>query len=77
MKGHNSKRRYVLCVRNKNYAASLELGKVYLVIEDVAATRRGFLRIVDESGEDYLYPKNYFVSIKLPKAAEGVLQSIS
>jgi hypothetical protein len=68
--------RFVLCVENKGYAASLEPRKVYRLIADVQASRHGQLRVVDESGEDYLYPEKYFVPIKLPQAAErAVLKS--
>lgn len=62
--------RFVLCVRNKDYAASLEVRKVYRLLADERAAKHGHLRVVDESGEDYLYPANYFVPIKLPQSAE-------
>ena len=57
--------RFVLCVENKGYAASLEPRKVYRLIADVQASRHGQLRVVDESGEDYLYPKTFFAGIKV------------
>jgi hypothetical protein len=69
----NSKRteaRFVLCVENKDYPASLERRKVYQALIDVQASKLGQVRVVDESGEDYLYPQEYFVPIKLPQAAE-------
>lgn len=59
-------RAFVLCVRNEGYAASLERRKLYRVIPDAAAARHKLLRIVDESGEDYLYPAAYFVGLRLP-----------
>lgn len=62
--------RFVLCVRNKDYPASLELRKVYRLLPDEQAVRNNQLRVIDESGEDYLYPEEYFVPIKLPQAAE-------
>ena len=62
--------RFVLCVRNKDYAASLELRKVYRLLADERATKHGQVRVIDESGEDYLYPEEYFVPIKLPPVAE-------
>ncbi len=62
--------RFVLCVRNKNYPASLELRKVYRLLPDDLAARHRQVRVVDESGEDYLYPEEYFVPIKLPPVAE-------
>jgi hypothetical protein len=62
--------RFVLCVRNKDYPASLEVRKVYRVLADEQASKRRHLRVIDESGKDYLYPEEYFVPIKLPQAAE-------
>ncbi|MFZ0321351.1 MAG: hypothetical protein WAL56_19670 [Candidatus Sulfotelmatobacter sp.] len=62
--------RFVLCVRNRDYPASLELRKVYRLLSDEQASRRRQVRVIDESGEDYLYPEEYFVPIKLPQAAE-------
>lgn len=65
---------YVLCGRNRGYRASLELRKVYRQIADTWAHRHGLIRIVDESGEDYLYPRDFFVSIPIPKAARAALR---
>jgi hypothetical protein len=62
--------RFVLCVRNKDYPVSLELRKVYRLLPDEQASRQHQVRVIDESGEDYLYPEEYFVPIKLPQAAE-------
>jgi len=56
---------YVICVRNEGYPASLELRKIYRFVADWTASRSGLLRVVDESGEDYLYPADYFVAIKV------------
>ncbi len=53
--------RFVLCVRNEGYPAGLELRKVYRVLADERACKRHQLRVIDESGEDYLYPEEYFV----------------
>lgn len=61
--------RYLLCVNNGAYPASLELRKVYQTIPDAAAAERHFVRVIDESGEDYLYPESCFVPIELPQAA--------
>ena len=61
---------FVLCVRNEAYPASLELLKVYQVLADHQAAKHRQMRVIDESGEDYLYPQDYFVPIKLPQAAE-------
>ena len=64
---------YVLCIANRKYPASLELLKVYRALKDDDARRDGFVRVVDESGEDYLYPKDYFVPIDLPRLARRAL----
>lgn len=62
-------RRYLLCVRNDDYPASLEVRKIYRTLADAKAAAKHFVRVVDESGEDYLYPADYFVPIDLPQAA--------
>lgn len=67
------KKHFVICINNKGYEASLEKGKVYRVIEDENASRHDLIRIVDESGEDYLFPADLFVPITLPKAAQQAL----
>jgi hypothetical protein len=63
---------YVFCVKNDDYPVSLELRKVYRVVLDEWATAHGHIRIIDESGEDYLYPVGFFVPVALPEAAESV-----
>jgi hypothetical protein len=69
--------RFVLCVHNRDYPASLELRKVYRLLKDEQASKHRLVRVIDESGEDYLYPEKYFVPIKLPQAAErAVLKAI-
>jgi len=55
--------RFVLCVRNEGYPAALELRKIYQVLADERASERHQLRVIDESGEDYLYPEGYFVFV--------------
>ena len=66
-------KKFVICINNKGNEASLERGKVYQVISDNQATQHNLLRIIDESGEDYLFPNNYFVAIELPKIAQEAL----
>ena len=68
-----SPNRFAVCVNNTDYPASLELHKIYRVILDADAVSDGDLRVVDESGEDYLYPAEYFVLIQLPQAVEKSL----
>jgi hypothetical protein len=58
----------VVCVENDGYAVSLQKRKIYVVLRDAVAQKHDMLRIVDESGEDYLYPKVFFRSIALPLA---------
>lgn len=58
---------YVVCRENSGYPASLELRKIYRRLPDPRAEADGFLRVVDESGEDYLYPSRFFVSVTLPE----------
>ena len=68
---------YVVCVRNDDYPASLELRKLYPVLEDAFAVQHGMVRVIDESGEDYLYPSEFFVAIELPAAIEKTLAKIA
>jgi hypothetical protein len=63
-------RQLVVCIDNKGYAVSLEKRKIYIALRDAAAEKHGLLRIVDESGEDYLYPKKSFRPIALPLAVK-------
>jgi hypothetical protein len=63
------RRRFVLCVRNGTYKASLEPRKIYRVVDDPQAEARSLLRVIDESGEDYLFPARLFVPIELPASA--------
>ena len=59
-------KQFVICVNNEGYPASLEKRKIYVAIPDTVAARHGQLRVIDESGEDYLYPKSIFVPLRLP-----------
>ena len=65
--------RFVVCVQNDGYEASLEIGKLYRVIPDRSAEGHGYLRIVDESGEDYGYDAERFFAIDVPKPLERAL----
>jgi hypothetical protein len=58
--------RFVVCIKNRGFAASLELRKVYAVIPDADAESHRLVRVVDESGEDYLFPETCFVALDLP-----------
>ena len=59
-------KKFVICLQNKGYEVSLEPRKIYQVLSDIDAARHRQLRVIDESGEDYLYPKSYFATIELP-----------
>lgn len=74
MKRRKLEPRFVLCIRNED-CEDLEPRKVYQVLPDETAAEDGYLRVIDESGEDYLYPQDYFVAIELPLAAEKALLS--
>jgi hypothetical protein len=66
-------KQFVVCVENDGYAASLEKRKIYIALRDTDAEKRGLLRIIDESGDDYLYPKTFFRSIALPQAIKRAI----
>jgi len=68
---------YVVCINNDDYSASLELHKIYRVLPDEDAAADSDIRIIDESGEDYLYPASYFASIKVPAEVEESLRRTS
>lgn len=70
----NSDQKYAICIDNTDYPASLELRKIYRVIADPDARQDGDLRVIDESGEDYLYPKDYFVIVDFPESATRALR---
>jgi hypothetical protein len=68
-----SKAQFAVCIKNKGYEASLEIGKLYRVIPDPSAESHGYVRIVDESGEDYGYAADRFFAIDVPKPLEKAL----
>jgi hypothetical protein len=63
--------KFVLCVSNKD-CEDLEVRKIYQALPDKRASKDGYIRVVDESGEDYLYPESYFVLVKLPREAQDL-----
>jgi len=66
--------KFVICLRNDD-CVDLEIRKVYPVLPDAAAARDGYLRVIDESGEDYLYPADYFVFVDVQVAARKLLSA--
>jgi hypothetical protein len=72
MKRKKAESQFVVCVRNED-CEDLELRKIYRVLPDEAAAEDNYIRIIDESGEDYLYPADYFLPIELSKDLEKAL----
>jgi len=68
---------HAVCLSNRGFGVSLTVGRVYRRLRDARAERRGLLRVVDESGEDYLYPAKIFLVIHLPPAATRALRAAS
>ena len=64
---------FAVCHQNDGYVASLERHKIYRVLPDDDAASHGYIRVVDESGEDYLYPENWFGAVALPQVVEEAL----
>ena len=66
---------YVICINNEGFEASLEPRKLYQVLPDDVASKHGQIRVIDESGEDYLYPSTLFLNIELPDAIQQQIES--
>ncbi len=73
----STEHQFVICIQNDGYPASLELWKVYRVLPDEKAAKHQLIRVIDESGEDYLYAESYFVPIKLPQVVKEALLAAS
>ena len=67
---------YVMCIKNDGYAASLEVRKIYQAFSDTDSTEKKMIRVIDESGEDYLFPEEFFVPIQIPKNAEQIFAAV-
>ena len=76
MTNHESPNSFVLCIDDGGYPASLEVRKVYVSLPDKLAAERGHIRVIDETGEDYLYPAELFVPVKIPPQAASLLQPL-
>ena len=74
MRPKKNEEQFAVCLNNTDYPASLELHKIYRVISDQEAEADGDMRIVDESGEDYLYPAMWFARVQLPQVIEQSLK---
>lgn len=66
----STRKKYVICICNDDYAASLDLKKLYEVLDDAFGAQRQMIRVIDESGEDYLYPDSYFLRVDPPASLE-------
>lgn len=73
----NDKPKFAICIKNEDYPASLQLWKVYRVLPDDKGARHNMIRVIDESGEDYLFSATCFVPVDLPKLAETALLALS
>ncbi len=70
-------KKFVVCLKNKGYEVSLERRKIYQVIPDPEAAKHRQIRVIDESGDDYLYPESFFTSIELPRTVhKAVLAAV-
>lgn len=70
-------RRFAVCITNKGNEASLERNKLYVLLPDRQAEADGLVRVIDEDGEDYLYPADWFVAVEVPKAVQASLLKAS
>ena len=77
MKVMSAEHQFAICIENEGYPASLELWKVYRVLTDEKAAKHQLIRVIDESGEDYLYPESWFAPIKLLQAVEKAMLAAS
>jgi len=67
---------YVMCVNNESNPESLELRKIYQAMPDVEGGRHGYIRVIDEEGEGYLYPKRYVIVVALPKSLPRIARKV-
>ena len=77
MARRNPKPQYVVCISNRGYRASLVSRRIYKRLLDPEAAKRSLIRVVDETGEDYLYPSKMFVAIDIPQAVEKTFKKAS
>jgi hypothetical protein len=73
----SKQKHFVVCIRNEEYQASLELRKIYEVLEDADGAKHQLLRVIDEEGEDYLYPASWFVPIELSEKVEQAILELA
>lgn len=68
---------FAICIQNGEYTGTLELRKVYELLDDPVADKRNYVRVIDESGEDYLYPRSWFVPVSVPASIEQLLHELA
>ncbi|HWS73095.1 MAG TPA: hypothetical protein VN605_13340 [Thermoanaerobaculia bacterium] len=73
----NEAKHFAICIENGEYAGTLEVRKVYEVLDDTPAEKRNYMRVIDESGEDYLYPRAWFVPVAVPASIEQLLHDLA
>lgn len=71
--GPTTELQFAVCIQNTEYPVSLALRKIYQIVPDADAARQRLTRVIDESGEDYLYPSDYFLAVDLPQAVKEAL----
>ena len=72
----SKEKHFVVCIKNDEYEGALELRKIYELLEDADAEPHDLIRVIDESGEDYLYPRQWFLAIELPQNVEEAIAEI-
>jgi hypothetical protein len=70
-------RHFAVCIRNEDHEESLELKKIYEVLDDPLAEEHNMVRVIDEEGEDYLYPREWFLPIELPQRIEEAILELA
>ncbi len=70
-------KQFAICIQNGEYTGTLELRKVYEVLQDPDAAARNYVRVIDESGDDYLYPHTWFVPVTVPEGVEQLLHELA
>jgi hypothetical protein len=68
---------FVVCIKNDGFPVSLEVRKIYRALSDPDAESANQIRVVDESGEDYIYPADYFIPVELPRQAKDALMALA
>lgn len=73
MKAEKTQARFAICLKNTGYPDDLKVRTVYQVLPDESAARSNYIRVIDETGEDYLYPAELFVFVEVPSEAAKTL----